>query len=206
MAQRGTYAKGLAKREEILAAALEIIAANGFSGASLQEIAQAVGLSKAGVLHYFDSKEELFVAVLRRRDALDQAAAGASDLEMIDLEAIDRAGITLHSFVAPIRHNVEVPGLTQLYTRLAAEATDPAHAAHDYFVERYAGSVEGLAHLIALLRDAGRLRADIDPEAVADMLLALADGLQTRWLLDPEVDMPARIEAFISLLETPDRP
>ncbi|WP_062378749.1 TetR/AcrR family transcriptional regulator [Demequina pelophila] len=207
MTQRGTYAKGVAKREEILASALEIIAANGFSGASLQEIAQAVGLSKAGVLHYFESKEELFVEVLRRRDTLDRAetAAGSDlevrELESLDLETLDRAGITLRTLVAPIRHNVEVPGLIQLYARLAAEATDPDHAAHDYFIARYAGSTAGVAHLVSLLRDAGRLRADLDPEAVADMLLALADGLQTRWLMDPQIDMPARIEAFISLLE-----
>ena len=57
MAQRGSYAKGVAKREEILERALDVIATEGYDGASVKRIAEAVGLSQAGLLHYFDSKE-----------------------------------------------------------------------------------------------------------------------------------------------------
>ena len=64
MAERGAYAKGVAKREEILAAALTIIGEQGFRRASVREIAEAVGLSPAGLLHYFGLKEQLFVAIL----------------------------------------------------------------------------------------------------------------------------------------------
>ncbi|MBS1674133.1 MAG: helix-turn-helix transcriptional regulator, partial [Actinobacteria bacterium] len=71
MAKRGAYAKGVVKREEILAAALEIVGRLGYRNASVREIADAVGLSPAGLLHYFGTKEELFVEILRARDALD---------------------------------------------------------------------------------------------------------------------------------------
>ena len=73
MAQRGSYAKGVAKREEILATALEVIAREGYRGASVKVLAEAVGLSQAGLLHYFDSKDELFTEILRKRDDLDLA-------------------------------------------------------------------------------------------------------------------------------------
>src|SRR6478736_945527 len=76
MARRGAYAKGVAKREEILEAALEVIAREGWHGASVKELADAVGLSQAGLLHYFDSKEELFIEIVRKRDEVDMAKYG----------------------------------------------------------------------------------------------------------------------------------
>ena len=76
MAQRGSYAKGVAKRTEILDTALDVVARNGFRGTSVKELADSVGLSQAGLLHYFDSKDELFTAILRRRDEVDNALAG----------------------------------------------------------------------------------------------------------------------------------
>jgi len=39
MAQRGSYAKGIAKREEILTAALDVIARNGYRRTSVRELA-----------------------------------------------------------------------------------------------------------------------------------------------------------------------
>ena len=75
--RRGSYAKGVAKREEILTRALDVIAREGYRGASVKELADAVGLSQAGLLHYFDSKEELFTEILRKRDELDSVAAFA---------------------------------------------------------------------------------------------------------------------------------
>ena len=74
--RRGSYAKGVAKREEILERALEVIAREGYRGASVKELADAVGLSQAGLLHYFDSKEELFTEIVRKRDEVDLAHYG----------------------------------------------------------------------------------------------------------------------------------
>ena len=62
------------RREQILAAALSLIAVSGYDGVSLEDFANAAGITKAGLLHYFSSKEHLLVAVLERRDQLDQAA------------------------------------------------------------------------------------------------------------------------------------
>src|SRR5690606_19486752 len=68
---RGSYAKGVAKREEILTRALEVIAREGYRRASVKELAESVGLSQAGLLHYFGTKDELFVDILRKRDEVD---------------------------------------------------------------------------------------------------------------------------------------
>ena len=68
MAARGPYAKGVAKRREILDAALEIVDRHGYSAATVQELAAAVGLSPNGLLHYFGSKASLFAQIVEHFD------------------------------------------------------------------------------------------------------------------------------------------
>jgi AcrR family transcriptional regulator len=149
-----------------------------------------VGLSQAGLLHYFESKEELFVEILRKRDATDQArmAPPAEPGGIPDM----RGG-----FVQVMRHNADVPGLVQLYARLSVEATDPEHPAHDYFIERTRALRETIAATVEGGADTGGLSAT----TYARVLQALADGLQVQWLLEPDLDMASVIEEFLGALE-----
>lgn len=186
MAQRGSYAKGVAKREEILSTALEVIARNGYRRTSVRELADAVGLSQAGVLHYFSSKEELFTEVLRKRDELDNERAGATSTVFGALRDT-------------IRHNADVAGLVHLYTQLSADATDAQHPANTYFTSRYAVLRERLTAEIATAQSAGTIRDDVDAGQLATFVIAAMDGLQTQWLLDPSIDMSATIASVIDL-------
>ena len=82
MATRGSYAKGVAKRDEILTTALEVIARNGYRKTSIRDLAAEVGLSQTGLLHYFGTKEELFAEVLRKRDEIDGADLGLDSAQI----------------------------------------------------------------------------------------------------------------------------
>jgi AcrR family transcriptional regulator len=179
------YAKGIAKREEILQAALAVIASHGYRAASVREIADAAGLSPAGLLHYFGSKEELFVAILEARDEHD----------FEDSESEDMAG-----FLAVMRHNASVPGLVQLYSQLQAEAGDPEHPAHTYFRARTTRVHDAFRVQIIAAQQSGDIRDDLDPDWIMRSVHALADGLQTAWMLNPSIDMVADIEQFLALL------
>ena len=192
MAQRGSYAKGVAKREEILERALDVIATEGYDGASVKRIAEAVGLSQAGLLHYFDSKEELFTEVLRKRDEHDGEQFGLPDGRSGDAAAIDIAVIR-ESFLRVIRHNTEVPGLVELFSRLAAEAANPEHPDHDYFLERGEAVRDGFA----LTAPPGPM----PPDVYARILQAVADGLQLQWLVDPTVDMTGIVDQLLATLQ-----
>lgn len=186
MAGRGAYAKGIAKREEILQAALDVVAAQGYRGASVRDIANAAGLSPAGLLHYFGSKEELFVAILQARD--DHDAREYADLDPIA------------TFLAIVRHNASVPGLVQLYAQLAADAGDPEHPAHAFFRDRTAHLEEPSREMISAAQATGEIRADLDPDWIMRTVHALADGLQTAWMLDPSIDMAADVEEFLRVI------
>lgn len=187
MARRGSYAKGIAKREEILSVALDLVATQGFRRTSIKDIADAVGLTQAGLLHYFDSKDELWVAILRRRDEHDNAA---------QWDAPDFAAL----LAAVVRHNAEVPGLVQMFVNLsAAAATDPEHPAHDYFRERYESTRNRMTADFRTMQQDGRLRTDLDPEELASVLLAVSDGMQIQWLYDPSRDMAEHVELVTRL-------
>ncbi|WP_044473486.1 helix-turn-helix domain-containing protein, partial [Streptomyces turgidiscabies] len=58
------------RREEILAAALEVFAERGYRRASIDAVAERAGLTRQGVLHYFPSKKRLLHALLQRREDL----------------------------------------------------------------------------------------------------------------------------------------
>jgi AcrR family transcriptional regulator len=196
MARRGAYAKGVAKREEILERALEVIAREGYRGASVKELADAVGLSQAGLLHYFDSKEELFTEILRKRDEVDSRQFGDVPAAVDGNPEILRDG-----FVGIIRHNAEVPGLVQLFSRIAVDAADPQHPAHKYFLER--GATLRATFLSALSRQqaGGHMTEDVDAEMLARIFQAVADGLQLQWMLDPTIDMAAHVSALFDALD-----
>lgn len=188
MPRPARYAKGLAKREEILTTALDVIARTGYRGTSVKELANAVGLSQAGLLHYFSSKEELFAEILAKRDAVNEAAAS------------ERGEPGVDGLVSIVRHNADVPGLVQLYAQFSVEASDTGHPSHEAFVGRYARVRELLAADIAARQEAGTLSSGLDAKMAASLLIAAADGLQTQWLLDPEVDMAAHLSGLVSLL------
>ena len=68
---RRLLAKGEDRRQRILAVAERLLARNGWRNTSLAQIAKEAGVTPAGLLHHFESKEQLLNAVLDARDADD---------------------------------------------------------------------------------------------------------------------------------------
>ncbi|MBT2452248.1 TetR/AcrR family transcriptional regulator [Streptomyces sp. ISL-43] len=185
---RGPYAKGIARRAEILRAALAVFAEQG-DRTSLKDIADRVGLSEAGVLHYFGSREGLLLAVLAQRDENSVAAA------------VERhRGHALGALAEIARDNVREPGLVRLYASLSMSATDPGHPLQTHFAERYAATRELIAHNLRTLQAQGRVRPELDAVAVAALAIAALDGLQVQWLYDGDVDMAAAMEILVGLI------
>lgn len=192
-AKRGSYAKGQARRQQIVDAAVQVFARSGYTSGSVREIAKLVGLTPAGLLHHFASKEELYAEVIRQRDERVRAAAG-DPAEHTLLEQASKV----------VAYNQSTRGLTSLYTTVAAEATDPGHPSHDDFAERYRRTAEASAALLRAGQAAGEIRPDVDPDAAARLISAVMDGLQQQWLLDDTVDMPAIFAEFVRGYLRPD--
>ncbi|BDZ49280.1 TetR family transcriptional regulator [Frondihabitans sucicola] len=168
----GHYAKGLAKREAILDAALPVFGQAGFHGASLREIARQCGVSHQSLMHYFPTKDELLLAVLRRRD------------ERLRRHFDDPGGMRLDELVELAEYNVEVPGVIQLFNTASAESTSPDHPAHEYYADFYERIVASTTAYLEVASAHGLLAPGFTAETAARVVLAVQDGLQVQWLYD----------------------
>lgn len=191
---RGEYAKTAGRRSGILDATTAVFAESGFRGGSIRDIAERVGISQAGLLHHFASKNELLEAVLDHRDELARARMGGDLPTGLDL---------IRGVVELIDYNATTPGLVALFTVLSGEATAPEHPAHDYFQSRYRWLTVSLSNAFALAQQRGEVKPDVVPEVAARTLIALSDGMQVQWLYeDYEVDMSGPVRTWVHTLLT----
>ncbi|HZD98663.1 MAG TPA: TetR/AcrR family transcriptional regulator [Micromonosporaceae bacterium] len=179
------------RRAEILTAARGVFAERGYRGASLAAVAERVGLTQQGVLHYFPSKDALLIEVLRQRDQ--------------DKSTVPHEPAGLHDVERLVAFNATQPGIVQSFTVLSAESVTDNHPAKPFFVERYRGVRARIAEAI---RDelGDELPAGLTAEGAASLLIAVMDGLQVQWLLSPdELDMAPLVGQFVALLRGPSR-
>src|SRR5437763_15619625 len=66
--QRTQRERSDATTNELIAAARELFAAGGYRGTSLDDVVEAVGLTKGAIYHHFASKDELFAAVFENEE------------------------------------------------------------------------------------------------------------------------------------------
>lgn len=183
--------RGELSREVILDAAERHFGEFGYRGSSTAAIAAEAGISDPGLLHHFGSKDGLLMALLNRRYSRDGEKLRAG----LRLDAGQLADM-LEDIVV---ENQAQRGEVKLTMVLLAEAISTHHPAHEYFQMRYV-----LARTIMErhVRNLDRNGAEIAPRssALASVLLAVLDGLQLQWLLDPQFDMHSAIKVFADLV------
>ncbi|QAY61388.1 TetR/AcrR family transcriptional regulator [Microbacterium protaetiae] len=164
------------KRTEILKAAIETFGAKGSTNGTLADIAEQVGMTHAGVLHHFGSKQNLLLEVLSYRDA--------SDVEDLDEKHIpDGPALFLH-LVRTAFANAHRPGIVQVYTVLSAESVTDDHPAREFFEKRYATLRREVADAFRVLCARAGVKEPATVAAASASILAVMDGIQLQWLLD----------------------
>ncbi|ATY11361.1 TetR family transcriptional regulator [Amycolatopsis sp. AA4] len=189
------YLKGRIRRDDIVSAAAVVYGEAGYHASSLREIAKRAGITHAGLLYHFPTKEALLAAVLERRDAEDAARE--------QLTAAPPGLEVLRRFIALAEHNVRHRGIVEVYSRLAAEAISEDHPAHAYFARHYREARETIAQSFHALAETGELRPGVDPDLAALTFIALMDGLQVQWLTTPtQVDPVGSLRLSLQTLLT----
>ncbi len=200
--------RGVRRRAEILRAARAVFAEAGYRGATMAAIAARAGVTHAGLLYHFASKEALLEAVLadeagRQTELLRVGAAdtGASrprraaaddGLDADDgRDAAGTSGDALDRLRALVARNEAEPEWARLFSMLLGESVSPDHPVRQRMAERYDTVSEGLA------RTLGELARALHPDALASaaelrglarLLLAVMDGLQYQSLTGSAVD------------------
>ncbi len=181
----------LERREAVLRSAMSVFGQRGYNKGGLVEVAEQAGMTHAGVLHHFGSKEALLVAMLQYRDG--EEAAGVPGRAQTEGPAF------LGHMLDTVVENTGRPGVVQTYSVLSAESVTEDHPAQGYFRDRFAVLRDKIAGVLAEVT--GRHADDVDVRDDASALIALMDGLQVQWLLDPNaVDMPRIVEKVMDEL------
>ena len=191
------------KRARILNEAVVLFGEHGYAGTSLADIANAADISKAGLLHHFSSKDELFCKVLERRDREDALSilveSPAVDGDAVEvpvdtvgnLDTLDVAGASdldgnpwalLERYVELLERNVAHRDLTAIYTATAVSVLDAEHPAHRWMANHLNSAVERFESSFEAGKTAGLVDPKMPSRLVARSLVALIDGLQLQWL------------------------
>jgi AcrR family transcriptional regulator len=175
------------RREQMLRAALEVIAARGYADTRISDVAERIGISPALVIYYFKTKDQLLTEAIKYLDnawyadgqsrmaALPTAAARIE--EIVAMSCLPEADTDPKSswalwldFWALAAHNPEVAGLRQKDD------------------ERWRDMI---CSVVRFGQEAGEFRA-VDPDNFAVLVCSLLDGVAIQiGLKDPVVD-PAR--------------
>ena len=153
------------RREQIIQAAVELFSRRGFRGTTTREIAEAVGISEAGLFKYFATKDELYTAIIESKcqtEAVIAKATAAADCR--DDAGVFRA-VGMH-FLQEIQRD---PSLMRLLLFSALEGHELSEM---FFRSRVRRLHEFLADYIRAGTAAGRFRP-LDPLLAARAFLGM---------------------------------
>ncbi|MBI4900822.1 MAG: TetR/AcrR family transcriptional regulator [Actinobacteria bacterium] len=181
------------RRAEIVRAAAKTFGTKGYQKGSLIDIAAQVGMTHAGVLHHFGSKEQLLIAVLEYRDQ--------EDLEVLAKQRMPEGIDLFWHLTRTAAANADRAGIVQTYAAITGESVTENHPARGFVIHRFEvlrGKIEE-----ALREVCGPdLPEDVCTHA-ASSIIGVMDGIQLQWLLDGDaVDLPEATRFAIEAILT----
>jgi AcrR family transcriptional regulator len=179
------------KAQRIVEAMRSSVARRGVAGSTFDHVAREAKVSRGLLHYYFGTKERLLAEVVRhdcdlRMAALDEQLAPARNAD----DVIDALVASLKRFVTDEPEFITV--VFELFT-LSRRNEDIAAE----FAELLRRLREHVAELLARKQDEGALHLRAEPEAVADVLFSLADGVSMRMLTETDHDFTETVKAGV---------
>jgi AcrR family transcriptional regulator len=180
------------KAQRIVDAMRQSVARRGAAGSTFDHVARDAGVSRGLLHYYFGSKEQLLVEVVRRDCELRMAvleerlgeARSADDFIDLLVFSLDELVADDPDFITLV---FELFSLSRRNAEIAAELAE--------LLRRTRGHVAGL---LAAKHAEGVLHLHAEPEAVAEILFSLGDGVALRRLAEPERDFAPTIAAGVT--------
>lgn len=182
-------------RDLILTGALEAFSANGFRGATIDQIARAAGLSKPNVLYYFASKDDIHRALLTQ----------LLDMWLAPMQRIDAAGDPLAQVLAYVHAKMHMSRDFPRESRLFAyEILQGAPHLTQILGGGLRQIVDRTVATLTLWMDQGRLRR-VEPHHLIFSIWSMTQHYadfepQVRAVLGPDRDPHAEGAAFLDAL------
>jgi AcrR family transcriptional regulator len=183
------------RRNELLQAARRVFARKGFHAANVADVAAEARVSQGTVYHYFDSKEELLMAVFEAwemdhlqqelKRSLEAEPTAAGRLTLVAHAAAQRLGTASDLLSAQVefwshipRHAAIRKGFRRLFAQVAAE----------------------VAQIIQHGIESGEFRS-VDANMLARLVIATYDGLLLQWLADKKaIDWQSSVNTLTTVM------
>ncbi len=182
------------KKKEILDAAIQCFAEKGFHSTSMQDVCRAAGMSPGSLYRYFASKDDIIIAIVeeerREGDEFTNYISGNDDLIGSLSDIIDH-----------VIQRSKDPSYAQLSVEIYAELIRNDKAMK-IAVEGYTKSTSALTKALINAIDNGQINSDWNPEALAEVLIALIDALETRPAFTKKVSDKAIHETVVKLINS----
>jgi AcrR family transcriptional regulator len=178
------------KRAEILGAALRCFTRDGFRGASTTDICAEAGISPGHLYHYFPSKvaiiETLIDMGLARTAARFEKILATPNVVEALLADLEETSLRFR------------PAQILNLDGLAEAARNPEFAK---IIERHTTAVRRMwSDFLRQAQSQGRVDPELDPEATANILIALIDGSRAMPIRDPKLDIKQSVEHLRTML------
>jgi AcrR family transcriptional regulator len=164
------------RRSQIVDIAIQTIATQGFSQASLAEIAKKAGISKGVISYHFDGKEELVEEILR--SLLRKPAEFVKERVSLAETAIEKLRAYIEANFEFMKMNrIGYVALVDLWGQRDGGGRNSLNA------DAYEPSRHYLAHILEEGQKAGEMRA-LSVLATASLIQGAIDGVMLQWVLD----------------------
>jgi AcrR family transcriptional regulator len=179
------------KAQRIVEAMRRSVALRGTAGSTFDHVSREAGVSRGLLHYYFGTKEQLLVEAVRRDCELrmgqleSQLAVAQSADDYIDLMA-QTLQQTVHDEPEFVTLLFELFTLSRRNKDIAAE-----------YAQLMCNMREHVTAMLANAQREGILDLHAAPDAVADVLFSLGDGVALRMLAEPERDFRATVRAGI---------
>lgn len=156
------------RKAEVLAAALDVFAELGFERATLQDVADRAGVTKGALYHYFDSKDQLFLELMRERVA---AHVCATRMRITAAGPTKPKADLLRELLEAIWINLQQPGLLELMRLMMSELPKFPEVRRSFFEEIVVPARRAVRN--AWIAE----RGDDEADAAVDAITALLPGM-----------------------------
>lgn len=153
-----TYAKSSIRRRRILEVATELFSVSGYAATSLSAVARGVGISDAGLLYYFPSKEALLHAALETIPLPSPRCVTAADP---------------HETIASLLGDAD-----PLVAAIGLEARSPTHPGHAFVLSYYDALKCSLEMAFCYAEQGEMLRRPARPHEVALLAVVFVQGIR----------------------------
>lgn len=187
--QKASSQEGLARRQEILAAAFDLFSERDYATITIKDIAQRAKINTSLLYYYFEDKEALFRAALE--EAVGAAMRNYDELASKHSEPVD---LIDDWFQMHIELSDDIRRLVKILMDYASSQSQ-TRVLDDVVSKFYDVEVQILTKAIRRGQRAG-LFNDVSPQAAAVFASTHLDGVMVRSIIRPRLDIAAAVDTL----------